>query len=225
MPNRRKQDIMSDRQEQLTMLDRRKQFTPSPTRTYIAFNKPYAVLCQFSQESASEKTTLANFGFPPAVYSVGRLDYDSEGLLILTDDARLNGELLSPDNRHQRTYLVQAENIASAAQLDALRKGVVIEGKRTLPAKAELLNDDPDLPPRPVPIRERKNIPTCWIKLTLTEGRNRQVRKMTAAVGCPTLRLIRTEIGGLSLFALKIKPGEWKRLSDKEVLSLLHNQS
>jgi 23S rRNA pseudouridine2457 synthase len=197
-----------------------KKFVPSPGKTYIAFNKPYAVLCQFSVSPGSDKATLANFGFPPDVYSVGRLDFDSEGLLILSDDPRLNNELLSPQKKHARTYLAQVENIPSREQLFALNKGVIIEGKRTHPAKAEILHGEPALPPRPVPIRERKNIPTCWIRLTLTEGRNRQVRKMTAAVGCPTLRLVRAEIGSLSLFSLGLKPGEWKKLSRQDVTDL-----
>jgi 23S rRNA pseudouridine2457 synthase len=202
------------------MPENNKQFVPSSSKTYIAFNKPYAVLCQFSIEPGSDKATLANFGFPPAVYSVGRLDYDSEGLLILSDDPRLNNELLSPQKKHARTYLAQVENIPSHEQLSTLEKGVVIEGKRTLPARAEILSKDPDLPPRPVPIRERKNIPTCWLRLTLTEGRNRQVRKMTAAVGFPTLRLVRAQIGRLSLFDLNLQPGEWKKLSGQDVVSL-----
>ncbi len=187
---------------------------------YIAFNKPYAVLCQFTVPEGSAKQTLAAFGFPKNVYSVGRLDFDSEGLLILTDDNRLNSKLLSPQHGHQRTYYVCVENIPSSEQLEMLRRGVVIEGKRTLPAKAKLLNKEPKLPPRAVPIRKRKHIPTSWIELGLTEGRNRQVRKMTAAVGCPTLRLVRIAIGRLNLFDLALSPGEWKILTADE-LSLL----
>jgi 23S rRNA pseudouridine2457 synthase len=195
-------------------------FKPTLDSTYIAFNKPYAVLCQFTHPEGSTKKTLAEFGFPKDVYSVGRLDYDSEGLLILTDDGRFNNKLLSPESSHKRTYFVCVENIPSLEQLHTLKSGIVIEGKRTLPAEANLLIEEPQLPPRPVPIRERKHIPTAWIELSLTEGRNRQVRKMTAAVGCPTLRLMRVAIGALSLFNLGLKPGEWKALDENELLSV-----
>lgn len=195
-------------------------FSPSLDKKYIAFNKPYAVLCQFTLPDGSTKETLAAFGFPKNVYSVGRLDFDSEGLLILTDDVQLNSELLSPQHRHQRTYYACVENEPSLEQLQRLRSGVIIEGKKTLPAKAKLLNQDPKLPPRPVPIRKRKHIATAWLELNLIEGRNRQVRKMTAAVGCPTLRLIRIAINGLSLFDLALTPGEWKILSEDELSHL-----
>ncbi len=202
------------------MPDNKRQFVLNPKKIYIAFNKPYAVLCQFSVSPDSDKTTLAAFDFPPDVYSVGRLDYDSEGLLILSDDARLNGELLSPQKKHGRTYLAQVEHLPSTEQLTMLRKGVLIEGKRTLPARARVLEQEPQLPPRPVPIRERKTIPTCWLELTLSEGRNRQVRKMTAAVGCPTLRLVRVQIGKLDLFSLDLAPGQWTDLNQEEVNKL-----
>jgi len=195
-------------------------FKPSLDKKYIAFNKPYAVLCQFTLPEGSVKKTLAEFGFPKDVYSVGRLDYDSEGLLLLTDDGRLNSKLLSPQARHQRTYFVCVENVPSLEQLRTLRNGVIIEGKRTLAAEAKLLAEEPLLLPRPVPIRERKYIPAAWIELNLTEGRNRQVRKMTAAVGCPTLRLMRVAIGSLSLFDLGLAPGEWKILNESELLSV-----
>lgn len=195
-------------------------FKPSLEKKYIAFNKPYAVLCQFTLSESSAKKTLAEFGFPKDVYSVGRLDYDSEGLLILTDDGRLNGKLLSPESKHQRIYFVCVENVPSGEQLRTLERGVVIEGKKTFPARAKLLIEEPKLPPRPMPIRERKHIPTAWIELTLTEGRNRQVRKMTAAIGCPTLRLVRIAIGNLTLFDLGLAPGEWKILTASELLSV-----
>jgi 23S rRNA pseudouridine2457 synthase len=185
---------------------------------YIAFNKPYAVLCQFTCPEGSTKKTLAEFGFPKNVYSVGRLDYDSEGLLILTDDSQVNKKLFSPQNGHERTYLVCVENIPSLKQLQMLQSGVIIEGKKTLPARVKLLTEEPNLPPRPIPIRVRKNIPTAWIELSLTEGRNRQVRKMTAAVGCPTLRLVRIAIGSLNLFNLGLKPGQWKELNVGDIL-------
>jgi 23S rRNA pseudouridine2457 synthase len=195
-------------------------FNPSVDRTYIAFNKPYAILCQFSKPDNSSKETLAKFHFPSDVYSVGRLDYDSEGLLIVSDDPRLNEHLLNPVRGHRRQYLVQVENIPEAKALESLTKGVIIEGRQTMPAGAELLTTEPDLPPRAVPIRERKNIPTSWIKLTLTEGKNRQVRKMTAAIGCPTLRLVRVAIGGLSMLDLKLVPGQWRKLTHTQVQQL-----
>jgi 23S rRNA pseudouridine2457 synthase len=195
-------------------------FNPSVIRTYIAFNKPYAILCQFSKPENSSKETLAKFHFPSDVYSVGRLDYDSEGLLIISDDPRLNEHLLNPVRGHRRQYLVQVENIPDAKALESLTQGVIIEGRQTLPAGAELLTSEPDLPPRSVPIRERKNIPTSWIKLTLTEGKNRQVRKMTAAVGCPTLRLVRVAIGSLSMLDLKLVPGQWRKLTLPQVQQL-----
>jgi 23S rRNA pseudouridine2457 synthase len=200
-------------------------FQPLANKNYIAFNKPYAVLCQFTQPSGSEKKTLAEFAFPKNVYSTGRLDFDSEGLLILSDDGRLNKVLLDPKVKQPKTYLVCVENIPSPEQLDKLRKGVLIEGKKTLPAQANLLPDEPMLPPRPVPIRERKNIPTAWIELTIIEGRNRQVRKMTAAVGCPTLRLVRIKIGDLALANLNLAPGEWRALEPEEVLTLCSNHA
>lgn len=205
--------------EQLRSMSR--QFFPAKGRTYIAFNKPYAVLSQFSVPENSAKDTLAKFAFPSDVYPVGRLDYDSEGLLILSDDGRLNNALLDPEHGHRRTYLVQVENIPDTSALRQLERGVLVEGLKTKPARAQYLEIAPEMPPRPVPIRERKHIPTAWIALTLTEGRNRQVRKMTAAVGCPTLRLVRISIGSLSLFELNLQPGEWCKLSDHEVAQLL----
>jgi 23S rRNA pseudouridine2457 synthase len=137
--------------------------------------------------------------------------------LILSDDARLNQALLAPDNRHDRVYLAQVENIPAEQQLADLSLGVMLDGERTLPAKAELLPGEPSLPERAVPIRTRKTIPTAWVKLTLHEGKNRQVRRMTAAVGCPTLRLVRVAIGRIHLFALALQPGEWLKLSPDDV--------
>ncbi len=177
------------------------------------------MLCQFTG-AGTDKETLASFNFPKDVYSIGRLDYDSEGLLILTDDPSMNQALLSPERRHRRTYLVQVENIPLDSQLKLLEHGVVVEGEPTLPASAALLASEPRLPPRPVPIRTRKHIPTAWIKLTLTEGRNRQVRKMTAAVGCPTLRLVRVAIGNLFLDDLNLPPGKWKLIDHSQVALL-----
>ncbi len=175
------------------------------------------MLTQFSQPEGSEKATLAQFGLPPEVYPIGRLDFDSEGLLLLSDDASLNAELLHPDRGHRRTYLAQVENIPNAQAMKDLALGVMIEGRRTRPAEAQLLPGEPRLPPRPVPIRVRKSIPTAWIRLTLTEGKNRQVRKMTAAVGCPTLRLMRVAIGDLQLMDLNLEPGQWKELTDEQL--------
>lgn len=192
-------------------------FAPNDTMTYIAFFKPYGVLTQFTQPPDSDKQVLSAFGFPPRVYPLGRLDYDSEGLLILSDDARLNSALLDPVNGHKRVYLAQVENVPDAKDLNAFARGVVIGSYKTRPAHAQLLEADPELPPRAVPIRERKNIPTAWLRLTLTEGKNRQVRKMTAAIGYPTLRLVRVEIGSLKLPDLALAPGQWRELTHEEV--------
>lgn len=193
-------------------------FRPRADRIYIAFNKPYAVLSQFTPADETGKRTLAEFDFPADVYPVGRLDYDSEGLLLLSDDARLNAALLDPVGRHPRTYLAQVENLPTPAALTALCNGVMVQGRMTLPAVARQIEQDPELPTRPVPIRFRKNVPTSWIELTLTEGRNRQVRRMTAVVGLPTLRLMRTAIGSLRLFELNLSPGQWRVLSEEEIL-------
>ncbi len=199
-----------------------KVFKPSNNRIYLAFFKPFDILCQFSPEAGHR--TLAEFDFPPNVYPVGRLDTDSEGLLILSDDGRINKALLAPENMHKRTYYAQVENIPNESALEQLRRGVVIQGRTTLPCRAVLFEEEPQLPPRTVPIRFRKNIPTSWIALTLTEGKNRQVRKMTAAVGHPTLRLVRWSIGQVSLADLQLEPGEWLALSGEEVESLFENQ-
>lgn len=177
---------------------------------YIILNKPYGVLCQFSDSQG--RPTLSSLGtFPNDVYPVGRLDFDSEGLVLLTNDNEFKHKILEPKFKHPRTYLVQVERIPNAEVLNKLRKGLIIEGKKTLPAKVKLLKQEPDLPPRSVPIRFRKNIPTTWLEITLYEGRNRQVRKMTAAVGHPTLRLMRIKIGNIVL--KNLKPGEWRNLN------------
>ncbi len=179
---------------------------------YIAFHKPYRVLSQFSPEG--DKETLADYlhGLPKDVYPVGRLDYDSEGLLLLTNDKGLNHQLTEPKFAHHRTYLVQVDGDINDEAIKQLEAGVIIavNGKQysTLQARAEKLLKGPDIPPRNPPVRYRANIPTSWISLTLTEGKNRQVRKMTAAVGFPTLRLIRYAIGKLTLDSLQ--PGEYK---------------
>lgn len=184
---------------------------------YIILNKPYGVLCQFTDKLGRRK--LSDLGnFPKDVYPVGRLDYDSEGLVLLTNDNRLKKILLEPKHRHPRTYLVQVERIPTQRELELLRNGVELSGKKTLPSKVRLLTEEPEIWEREVPIRYRKNVPTCWLEITIYEGRNRQVRRMTAAVGHPTLRLIRIKIGNINLG--KLKPGEWRDLDRSEIESL-----
>lgn len=180
----------------------------------LAFHKPYGVLSQFTPEPGSRWRTLAEFGFPPGVYPVGRLDADSEGLLLLSDEPAWNARLLDPRHGHPRCYWAQVERVPDAAALRALETGVRLDGQRTRPARASLL--DPalteGLPPREPPIRFRKNVPDAWIALELTEGRNRQVRRMTAAVGHPTLRLLRVRIGALTLDFTALPAGRWREL-------------
>ena len=176
----------------------------------IAFNKPCGVLSQFTPDGSPNRP-LAGFGFPKQVYPVGRLDADSEGLLLLSDEARLNEQLLHPRRAHQREYWAQVERIPSAEALALLADGLVVQGRRTLPCRAWMLAPQPEMPPRQPPIRSRKTVPTCWIGLELVEGKNRQVRRMTAAIGHPTLRLVRVRIGGLTLGDLPA--GEWRELS------------
>lgn len=206
------------------MIDRRKSarprrapFTPSREKRYLAFNKPFGVLSQFTPEPGSSAETLAAFGFPRDVYTIGRLDHDSEGLILLSDDGALNNALLDPDRSHERTYIAQVERIPTEIELDRLREGVDLQGRRTLPARVALLHEEPLIPPRPVPIRYRPSVPTAWIALTLVEGKNRQVRRMTAAIGHPTLRLVRVAIGGLDLHHLGLLPGEWRGISSEEI--------
>jgi 23S rRNA pseudouridine2457 synthase len=182
----------------------------------IKLFKPYDVLCQFTD--ADGRATLADYVPVPGVYAAGRLDRDSEGLLILTDDGPLAHRLTAPRYGHPRTYLVQVERVPGPEALDALRRGVVISDGPTLPAEAELLAEPPALPDRPVPIRFRKNVPTAWLSLTLREGRNRQVRRMTAAVGFPTLRLVRWSVGSITLEGLP--PGGWLDLTPEEQRAL-----
>lgn len=175
----------------------------------IAFHKPYGVLSQFTQETSGQRT-LAEFGFPKDVYPIGRLDADSEGLLLLSDESELNQRLLHPRNAHEREYWAQVERIPTAEALAKLQRGLIIQGHKTLPCNAWLLDPRPEVPPRDPPIRVRKSVPDCWIGLELVEGKNRQVRRMTAAIGHPTLRLIRVRIGGLRLEGLSA--GGWKQL-------------
>lgn len=174
----------------------------------IMFNKPFGVLCQFTDErTGTPRPTLANFIDVPNVYPAGRLDLDSEGLLLLTDDGRLQARLADPRHKTPKTYLVQVEGDPDEAMLEALRRGVRLKDGLTQPAEVERI-DEPTLWPRNPPVRFRKTVPDCWIRLTIREGRNRQVRRMTAAVGLPTLRLVRWRIGDWSLDGLA--PGEWR---------------
>jgi 23S rRNA pseudouridine2457 synthase len=154
----------------------------------------------------------------PGVYAAGRLDLDSEGLLLLTSDGWLIHRLSHPRYEHPKVYLAQVERVPNAEALYALRRGVMVKGRRTAPAQAELLTDEPQLPPRPVPIRYRESVPTAWLRLVLTEGRKRQVRRMTAAVGHPTLRLVRVGIGPLELGNLE--PGSWRDLTPGELQAI-----
>lgn len=180
---------------------------------YVKFYKPYDVLCQFTSELGHE--TLADFNLPPGIYAAGRLDKDSEGLLLLTDDGNMNDRLTSPKYNHEKTYWAQIEKIPTSDDLEKLSQGVKIGDYQTRPCKVRLLSEVPNFPERKVPIRVRKSIPTCWIELILTEGKNRQVRRMTAAVGYPTLRLVRVAIGKINLFDLR--EGEWKNIEKSEI--------
>jgi 23S rRNA pseudouridine2457 synthase len=180
----------------------------------IAFHKPYGVLCQFTPDQPGQRT-LADFGLPKNVYPLGRLDLDSEGLLLLSDEPGLNDLLLHPRNAHPRTYLVQVEGVPNEAAIRKLGEGaLVIRGHCCRPCDASILSPRPDIPPRDPPIRVRKDIPDTWIRIQLTEGKNRQVRRMTAAVGHPTLRLLRTKIGSFS--AESLIPGAWRELNPEE---------
>ncbi len=179
----------------------------------VLFYKPYGVLSQFTSEG--DRPGLARFGLPAGVYAAGRLDFDSEGLLLLTDDGALVRRLTDPRHGHPRVYWAQVERVPDAVALERLARGVDLTDGRTLPARARLLDADPELPPRDPPIRVRLSVPTSWLELTLTEGRNRQVRRMTAAVGHPTLRLVRSAIGRLTLKGLA--PGQWRRVEREEL--------
>lgn len=176
----------------------------------IAFNKPFNVLCQFTDRSVPPRRTLAQFGLPAGVYAAGRLDYDSEGLLLLTDDGRLASRLTDPRHKQPKTYWVQVEGTPEDGQLAQLRQGVTLNDGPTLPAGVERLASAPSLWPRDPPVRFRKTVPDAWLAITLREGRNRQVRRMTAAVGLPTLRLVRVAVGAHRLDGLQ--PGQWRML-------------
>ena len=179
----------------------------------LAFNKPYGVLSQFTPDGSANRL-LAEFGFPKNVYPIGRLDADSEGLLLLSDEAALNQRLLHPRQAHEREYWVQVERVPTVEALARLAEGLVIQERKTLPVKAWMLEPQPELAPREPPIRFRKTVPTCWIGLELIEGKNRQVRRMTAAVGHPTLRLMRMRIGRFELGTLV--SGTWRALDEVE---------
>ncbi len=196
---------------------------------YLLFYKPYNVLSQFTDQEFSRikgssgipleaRGTLKDYISVPSVYPVGRLDQDSEGLLLLTNNGRLQHQLSDPQFQHPRTYWVQVERIPDEAALNQLRSGVVIHNYRTRPALVQRLLEEPPLPPRQPPVRFRKTVPTSWLEITLTEGRNRQVRRMTAAVGFPTLRLVRIAIAHLCLQGLQ--PGQWRELTSEELAPL-----
>lgn len=173
----------------------------------IAFNKPFNVLCQFTDRSVPPRRTLAGFGLPPRVYAAGRLDYDSEGLLLLTDDGALAHRLTDPRHKERKTYWVQVEGVPDDERLRALRTGVLLNDGPTRPAQVRVM-DAPAVWPRDPPVRYRKTVPDAWLEIGISEGRNRQVRRMTAAVGLPTLRLIRAGVGPHDLGDLQ--PGEWR---------------
>jgi 23S rRNA pseudouridine2457 synthase len=179
----------------------------------LAFNKPYRVLSQFTPDGSPNRS-LAEFGFPKEVYPIGRLDADSEGLLLLSDEPALNQRLLHPRHAHEREYWAQVERIPTPEALRQLADGLVLQGRETLPCRAWILEPQPDVPPREPPIRFRKTVPDCWLGLELIEGKNRQVRRMTAAIGHPTLRLLRVRVGGFELGSLA--PGAWRALTDAE---------
>ena len=179
----------------------------------IIFNKPFGVLSQFTPEAGHR--ALDEFGFPPNVYAAGRLDHDSEGALLLTDNGPLIKKLLDPKFEHPRTYLAQVDGQITQEAVNQLKRGVTIKGYRTKPCQAEIVDAPVNLWERVPPIRYRANIPTSWVRLTLIEGKNRQVRHMTAAVGFPTLRLIRVKIGNISLGDLQ--PGEWMVVNERVI--------
>ncbi len=182
----------------------------------ICFNKPYGVLPCFTDQEG--RPTLADYIDIPGIYAAGRLDRDSEGLMILTSDGELAHRITDPRHKLPKVYWAQVERMPSEEAVDRLRKGIVLSGKRTRPAAVRVLPEEPVLPERPVPIRFRKNVPTAWLELILQEGMNRQVRRMTAAVGHPTLRLVRVGIGPIRLSDLAV--GQWRALSSQEMAAL-----
>ncbi len=183
---------------------------------HLVFHKPYGVLSKFTD--AEDRPTLAAYVSVPHVYPAGRLDMHSEGLLLLTSDGNLAQTLTSPRYKVPKTYWVQIERVPSDVALTQLRQGVMVKGKRTRPARVELLSEEPSVYPRPVPIRFRKSVPTVWLRMEIQEGMNRQIRRMTAQVGHPTLRVIRVAIGPLQLGSLP--PGHWRELGEEELKGL-----
>jgi len=177
----------------------------------IALHKPYGVLSQFTPEPGSRWRTLADFKLPPGAYALGRLDADSEGLLLLSDEPGLNSRLLDPEAGHRREYWVQVEGVPAAPALRQLASGVQIGGRATRPCVVRRLDPAPAVPSRVPPIRVRKSVPDSWLSLELTEGKNRQVRRMTAAIGHPTLRLVRVRIGRFQ--PADLAPGHWRELT------------
>jgi 23S rRNA pseudouridine2457 synthase len=189
---------------------------------YLLLFKPYGVVCDFYDEAASTahgqgegRPTLAGYLLPPGVQPAGRLDLDSEGLVLLTDDGEVLHRLSHPRYHQLKTYLVQVQGVPDQGALTALRSGVAVKGRRTAPAEVELLAGEPALPPRTVPVVRQEGVPAAWLRVVLTEGRKRQIRHMTAAVGHPTLRLVRIGIGSLSVGELL--PGEWRDLTALEL--------
>lgn len=182
----------------------------------IAFNKPYGVLPCFTDPDG--RPTLADYIDLPGVYAAGRLDLDSEGLLLLTSDGTLAHHITDPQHKLPKLYLAQVERIPTEEALEQLRQGVLLSGNKTRPAEVRLLAEAPPMPDRPVPIRFRKNVPTAWVEITLREGLNRQVRRMTAAVGHPTLRLVRVAIGPIALGDLP--PGQWREMPNHEIAQI-----
>ncbi len=180
----------------------------------IAFNKPFNVLCQFRDNEG--RPTLADFITIKDIYPAGRLDRDSEGLLLLTDDGALQHRISHPSKKLWKTYQVQVEGLCTGHDLDLLRQGLDLKDGTTLPARATIISEPDALWPRDPPIRERRNIPTTWLEISIREGRNRQIRRMTAAIGFPTLRLIRSAIGNITLNALQ--PGQWQETSVNQFL-------
>ena len=195
--------------------------------TILLLNKPYGVLSQFTPEQGSRWRCLADLIKVPEVYAVGRLDADSEGLLLLTNQGRLQQRLTNPRFGHWRSYLIQVEGSVTQEKLQSLRNGVIVQGRKTRPAKVRSLSctNGPPLPERDPPIRFRANIPTSWLELQLCEGRNRQVRRMTASIGLPTLRLMRRSIdlmdGQPPLDLAGLAPGDWREVNEAEQKRLL----
>lgn len=189
---------------------------PRSRHRHLLLHKPWGVLSKFTDYKG--RPTLADYVVEPRVYPAGRLDMDSEGLLLLTSDGNLAHRLTSPFHKVPKTYLVQVERIPDESALVQLRQGVMVKGKRTRPAKIQLLQDEPNVRPRPVPIRFRKSVPTAWLRMEIQEGMNRQIRHMTAQVGHPTLRVIRVAIGPIRLGSLP--PGKWRWLREGELRGL-----